>query len=169
MSKRVIPPKNYIILIGLIVLVICACFATYNLYNIYEDNKISESPLGNKQLLYEELKNATKDMEADTFLVISYTQNREVYNNEKNIKKLLTKRNLIDNVLYLDITEYKDNLELPKEMNSILKLSGNLEIKKFPALVYYVNGSPVYVKDSVDHLLNSGDFEQAIEMYELAS
>ena len=38
MDKRKIPTKNYIILIGVIVLVITACLATYNLYNIGDLN-----------------------------------------------------------------------------------------------------------------------------------
>ena len=97
MSKKSIPPKNYLILFGIVLLVICACFAAYNLYNIYQENKVRTSPLANKEVLYEDLKNATIEIDADTFLVISYIQNREIHNNENEIKKYLNKNNLLDN------------------------------------------------------------------------
>ena len=64
--KRKIPTKNYLILFGIVLLVISACFASYNLYNIYQENKIKTSPLAIKEILYEDLKNATKEIDADT-------------------------------------------------------------------------------------------------------
>ena len=60
MTKKIIPSRNYLILIGVIILVISACFAFYNLYNIYKDNKSKTSPLANKEVLYEDLKETTK-------------------------------------------------------------------------------------------------------------
>lgn len=169
MSKKSIPTKNYIILFGIIILVICACFASFNLYNIYQENKVRTSPLANKEVLYEDLKNTTIEIDADTFLVISYTQNREIYNNENEIKKYLNKNNLIDNVMYLNISEYISEPNFINDLNKTLKLEDNLKIKKFPALIYYKEGIATYKIDSTDHLLNKGDFEQIIDMYDLAS
>lgn len=169
MSKRSIAKKNYVILFGVIVLIICACFATYNLYNAYQENRINQSPLAIKEVLYEDLKNATTEIDADTFLVISYTQDSEVHKNENAIKKVLMRKNLIDNVMYLDITEYRNNKETVQELNGTLKLNDSLKIKKFPAVVYYKEGFPTKMIDSSDHVLNSDDFEQIIDMYDLAS
>lgn len=169
MSKKIIPPKNYIILFGIIILVVCACFASYNLYNIYQENKISTSPLANKEVLYEDLKNTTVEIDADTFLVISYVQNREIHNNENEIKKYLNKNNLMDNVMYLNISEYINEPNFLDDLNKTLKLDGNLKIKSFPALIYYKEGIATYKIDSTEHLLNKGDFEQIIDMYDLAS
>jgi len=168
-TKKDIPRKNYVILLSMIVLIICACFAFYNLYDIYLENKISVSPLSTKQVLYDDLKSTTIEMDADTFLVISYVQDEEVYNNELEIKRYLEDSNLIDNVTYLDITSYRSEKNFVTELNSILGLTGSLEIKSFPALIYYKEGVPVYKVDSDDHLINVGDFEQIVDMYELAS
>ena len=104
-KERIVPKRNYLIVLGLIVLVICGCFAFYNIYNIMHDNMISASPLSKSSITIEDLKDASKDLSADTFLVISYTKDETVYNNEKAIKKLLNKYNLMDNVKYLDITD----------------------------------------------------------------
>ena len=87
MAKRKIPPINYVILFGIFVLVICACFAANNLYNVIRENRISTSPLATKQVLYEDLRNTTQEINADTFLVISYVQDDEVHENEVEIEK----------------------------------------------------------------------------------
>ena len=168
MSKKIIPTINYLILFGLFVLVICACFAFYNLYNIIEENKINTSPLANKEVLYNDLKNTTTELDADTFLVISYTQDVDVYNNEKEIKKYLNKINLMNNIMYLNISEYIDDEEFITDLNKTLKLSDNLKIEKFPALIYYKEGVATYKIDSRDHLINKQDFEQVVDIYELA-
>lgn len=167
--KRNIPTKNYLILFGIVLLVISACFASYNLYNIYQENKIKTSPLAIKEILYEDLKNATKEIDADTFLVISYVENKKVHKNELSIKKMLKKKDLLDNIMYLNVTDYMNEDNFIEEMNALLKLKENNRIDNLPALVYYKEGVAVKTMDSTDHLLNVGDFEQLIDMYELAS
>lgn len=169
MAKKIIPTKNYLILIGLIVLVICACFAFYNLFEIYKENKNSVSPLANKEVLYEDLKNITNELDADTFLVISYTEDNQVHNNENEIKKYLNKINLFNNVMYFNISEYREDENFLSDVNKTLGLKDNLEISAFPAVVYYKEGVATYTADSEDHLLNKQDFEQLVDIYELAS
>lgn len=167
MTKKIIPSRNYLILIGVIILVISACFAFYNLYNIYKDNKSKTSPLANKEVLYEDLKETTKELDADTFLVISFTSDEQIHNNENKIKKYLKNNNLIDNVMYLNVSELMTEQNFLRDLNATLNLAENLEIKKFPALVYYKEGIPTFTIDSKDHLLNKDDFIQVIDMYEI--
>lgn len=162
--EKVIPKKNYIILILLVLLVIAACFAFVNVYNIYQTNKISESPLGNKSVLYSDLGNAIKDLDADTFLVISYLNDQAVYNNENVIKRYLQKKNYIDNVLYLNATEYKEDETFINDLNNVLKLETKIE--KLPALVFYKSNIPIKVVDSKKHLLNKNDFESILKLIE---
>ena len=169
MNKRVIPRKNYLILLGVIVLVFTACLASYNLYNIYQENKIKNSPLSQTEILYEDLKNATIEINADTFLVISYVEDEQVYQNEVEIKNMLKKQDLLDNVMYLNVTEYMLEEGFIQELNSVLKLKDNLTIETLPAIVYYKDGEAVKTIDSKDGLLNVGNFQQLIDMYELAS
>lgn len=168
MAKK-IPTKNYVILFGIAVLIICACFAFYNVYNEVKDNNISSSPLSTHQVLYEDLTDTTVEMNADTLLLVSYVQDEEVHNNEKEIRKMLNKKNLLDNVLYLDVTEYKDREKFIEELNKTLKLEDKLKIDKIPAIIYYKDGIPTITIDSKNHLVNVGDFEHIIDMYQLAS
>ena len=168
MAKK-IPTKNYVILFGIAILIICGCLAFYNVYNEVKDNNISTSPLSTHQILYEDLQNTTEEMNADTFLLVSYVQDEEVHNNEKSIRKMLNKKNLLDNVLYLDVTNYKDQDNFIDELNKTLKLEDKLKISKIPAVIYYKEGVPTTTIDSKDHLVNQGDFEHIIDMYQLAS
>lgn len=169
MARQNIPTKNYLILFGVIIFVISACFATYNLYNIYQEHKIKTSPLATKEILYEDLKNATKEIDADTFLVISYTENEEVNQNEREIMKMLKKKDLIDNVMYLNVVDYMNEEGFIAELNKVIKLKDSLKIETLPAIVYYKDGQAVKTIDSKERLINVDDFEQLIDMYELAS
>lgn len=169
MAKQTIPTKNYVILIGIILLVITACFATYNLYNIYQEQKIKTSPLATKEILYEDLKNATKEIDADTFLVISYTENEVVNEHERQIHKMLKKKDLLDNVMYLNVVDYMNNEGFIEELNGVIKLKDKMKIKELPAIVYYKDGQAVKTIDSKEQIINVADFEQLIDMYELAS
>lgn len=169
MEKKEIPKKNYAILVGMLILVVTFCFAFYNVYNIIEENSLTKSPLSAKSVLYDDLKNATKEIDADTFLVVSYTQDKVVNTNEKAIKKYLKKQDLLNNVMYLDITEYKNEEGFIEDLNKVLKLEDKNVIKQLPAVVYYKDSVATKTIDSRDHILNKGDFEQLIDMYELAS
>lgn len=167
MAKKLIPPRNYLILIGVIVLVVSACFAFYNLFHIYKENSNKTSPLSNKEVLYVDLKETTKELDADTFLVISFTSDSQVHFNENEIKKYLKNNNLIDNVMYLNVSELMTEPRFLQELNATLGLNDKLEIKKFPALVYFKEGIPTFMVDSKEHLLNKDDFAQIVDMYEL--
>ena len=71
--------------------------------------------------------------------------------------------------MYLNISEYINEPNFMDDLNKTLKLSENLKITTFPALIYYKEGVATYKIDSTEHLLNKGDFEQIIDMYDLAS
>lgn len=169
MTKKIIPVKNYIITFGVVILIICGCLAFSNLYMIYQENRIGVSPLSNKEILYVDLKNATEDIDADTFLLISYVEDKIVHDNEVEIKKYLNKRNLINNVIYLNATEYLHDENFITEINQTLNLSSKNKIEVLPAIIYYRDGSVAYTIDSKNHIINKGDFEHIVDMYELAS
>ncbi len=165
MATKKIPTKNYLIVFGMILLIISACFAIYNLCNIYKENKITKSVLDKNIIKYEDLVDITKDMSADTFLIIGYTQDSKVYQNEKEIKQLLKKQNLLDHVLYLDMSEKKNESNYLEELNDVLKLTDNNKITAIPALVFYREGA---VTNVVSGGVRKDDIAQIIDMYSLA-
>ena len=165
MATKKIPTKNYLIVLGMILLIISACFAIYNLTNIYQDNKITKSVFNKNEIKYEDLGNITKDMSADTFLIIGYTQDSKVYQNEKEIKQLLKKQNLLDHVLYLDLSDKKTEENIIEELNNTLKLENADKITEIPALVFYREGKVTKV---ISNGVRKDDIAQIIDMYSLA-
>ena len=105
-------------------------------------------------------------MSADTFLIIGYTKNSKIYQNEKEIKQLLNKHNLLDNVLYLDATDKMIEENFVEELNNTLGLDENYKISAIPAVVFYSNNEVTYVKSGT---VNKDDIAQIIDMYNLAS
>ena len=165
MATKTIPTRNYLIVIGMIVLIITACFAVFNLYNIYQENKITKSVLSKNAVKFEDLSEITKEMSADTFLIIGYTKNSKIYQNEKEIKQLLNKNNLLDNVLYLDATDKMVEENFVDELNNTLGLKDENKIKSIPALVFYSKNEVTYVKSES---VTKDDIAQIIDMYNLA-
>ena len=161
--------KHYFMLIGILLLVTVICVAFYNLYNEIGSNKISKSVLltDSNEILIDDLNSATIDIESDTFLLISYTNDAKTYKMEKNVKKYLTKLDLLNNLLYLDCTKYLDDDSLITNINSKLNLTDK-QIEKLPAVVLYKNGEVTSVIDSKNHDLDSTDFEYLVEAYEIA-
>ena len=105
-------------------------------------------------------------MSANTFLLISYSQNSKIYQNEKDIKQLLKKNNLLDNLLYLDVTDKREDENLINDLNEKLKLDDNNKITAIPAVIYYNENKVTYVKSGN---VTKDDFAQIIDMYNLAS
>ena len=162
---RKIPTKNYLIVFGMVLLILSACFAVYNLRNIYNENKITKSVFEKNSIKYEDLTDITKDMSADTFLIIGYTQDSKIYQNEKEIKQLLKKQNFLDHVLYLDMSEKKNDENYLDDLNSKLNLEEGYKIKGIPALIFYREGKVTRV---VSGGVKKDDIAQIIDMYSLA-
>lgn len=170
MDKKV-PTRNYIILVGLVILVVCLCMALSHLYNLIENNKIKVSPLSStsNEITLDELKKAKVDLPADVFLVVGYTKDKVMNKHEKEIAKVLTKNNLMDSVYYIDAYDYLDNKEYVEELNQVLKIDEKKQLKKIPAIIYISNSEITYTIDSTDKLIDSGDIQKIIDMYEIAS
>ena len=169
--KNKVPVKNYFILFGLLVLIITICMALSHIYNIVEQNKIEVSPLAltSNQITLDDLKSAKVDFPADVFIVIGYTKDKTMNNHEKNIKKVLTKNNLMDSFYYIDALEFKEDETYINDINNTLKIENDKKIKKIPAIIYISQGKIIYTIDSQDKLIDGGDIQKIIDMYEIAS
>ena len=109
--------RHYIFVIGIIILIVCAAVSLINVFVKTDRDNIDVSPLATNQILNGDIKNAMKEINADTFLVISYTNDQVVHKNEKEIEKYLKKVNLLDNVMYLDLKDYVNDVDYLKNIN----------------------------------------------------
>ena len=161
--------NHYILILGICVLIGCAIFSAISVFNKVEKDDVNKSPLATNEILYTDIKNALKEINADTFLVISYTGDIQVQENEKEIEKYLKKINLLDNVMYLDMKDYLNDENYLDSLNKVLKLKENSEIRSLPAVVFYKNGVVEYVSNSKKGYLEKNVFKNYIDQNGLAS
>ena len=169
--NRKIPTRNYIILFGLVILVVSVCMALSHLYILIENNKIQVSPLAStsNEITLDDLKKTKVELPADVFIIIGYTKDITMNKHEREIAKVLNKNNLMDSIYYIDAYDYREDKEYVNELNSVLKIEGKKQIKKIPAIIYISNGEIAYTIDSSEKLINAGDIQKIIDMYEIAS
>lgn len=161
-NERVIPKKNYLYLVVMIVLVILVTFFIFEMNKKYHERKLESSYLSGyvSEVNVSDLNNILTEPSSELFILVTKTGSEEVYELETELKKVIKSRDLRDNFIYIDYTNEEDNIE---ELNKIL----GSDIKTIPAMVYYKDGEYVKTIDSSASILNSGDFEKLLDEYEV--
>ena len=162
--------KNYIKLIVLILGTVLITLLICNLYRNYDGNKANTSYISKyvSVVYYNELPNYITELSSNSLLYVSYIGDKDIYNLEKQMKKVLKNTNLEDNFTYLDVTE---NIGENKTILGFNKNVGIVDTKviKFPAIIYFKDSVPIDYIDSTDGLFDAGKLTQLIEKYELES
>lgn len=160
-NERVVPIKNYIYLLIMIIVVVALTFLIFNINKNYQTEKLETSYLANYLTVVktEELSNILSEPSSELFLFVTKTNDENVFNLEKDLKKIIKKHDLRDNFILLDYTD-ESNVE---ELNKILKS----DIETLPAIIYIKNGEFIKSIDSKESLLKSSDFEKMLDEYEV--
>ena len=178
-NERVVPIKNYIYLLIMIIVVVALTFLIFNINKNYQTEKLETSYLANYLTVVktEELSNILSEPSSELFIFVTKTNDENVFNLEKDLKKIIKKHdlrdqhtklqqnttpptfNLRDNFILLDYTD-ESNVE---ELNKILKS----DIETLPAIIYIKNGEFIKSIDSKESLLKSSDFEKMLDEYEV--
>ncbi len=161
MKSKKIPKKNYIILFIMIMFVIAITFTIVKIGNVYNTQKLKKSYLSNyiNKVELKDISNILTEPSSELFVFITKTNDENVYNLEKDIKKVIKKHNLRDNFIYIDYSNEKDL----KKLNESLKTN----IKKIPALIYYRDGKVAESIDSNEYFINVGNLEKILDEYEV--
>ena len=159
---------NYIKLGIILTITIILTLSFSNLYRNYERNKISEGFISKyvSVVKYNELASILTEMNSDTLLYISYVNDKDVYNLEKKIRKVLKNNELEDNFFFVDATNYINDSKIVTNLTSTLNIASN-ESVVLPAIVYFKNNIPMDYIDSKADLINTTDLELLLEKYEL--
>lgn len=160
-NERVVPVKNYIYLLIMIIVVVALTFLIFNINKNYQTEKLETSYLANYLTVVktEELSNILSEPSSELFIFVTKTNDENVFNLEKDLKKIIKKHDLRDNFILLDYTD-ESNVE---ELNKILKS----DIETLPAIIYIKNGEFIKSIDSKESLLKSSDFEKMLDEYEV--
>lgn len=160
-NERVVPVKNYVYLLIMIIVVVALTFLIFNINKNYQTKKLETSYLANYLTVVktEELSNILSEPSSELFIFVTKTNDENVFNLEKDLKKIIKKHDLRDNFILLDYTD-ESNVE---ELNKILKS----DIETIPAIIYIKNGEFIKSIDSKESLLKSSDFEKMLDEYEV--
>ena len=160
-KERVVPKKNYFYLLLMIIGVVVITFIIFGISDKYQNKKLESSYLSGyiNQIKIEEIDNILAEPNSDMFVLITKTGDDNVYNFENDLKKIIKKKDLRDNFIFIDYSNSTDFDVINKKFKS--------NIKSIPAIIYIKNGEFVKSIDSSEHLLNSGDFEKLLDEYEV--
>lgn len=167
-NERFIPLKNYIIAIGLVVVIIALTWYGFAWYKVKEEQKVSESYLAKEKVIFKELdldevSAVFSEPSAEYFIYVSYTGDKEIYNMEKELKTLIQEYNLNENMYFLNVTSIKDEKNNIEKINETLKLH-DVKVQKVPTIIYYKDGKAVdMITRKDDNIMNKGDFAQLLE------
>lgn len=170
-NEKYIPTKNYITALVLILVVIFLTLYFFKWYDVYEENKVASSYLIKSNTITNEIKDL-KEVEAvftevpdDYFVYISYTNDEQVYEMEKELKDVINKYALNDKFYFINITDIQKEDNYIEKLNETLKLDSQ-KITKVPTIIYYKNGEiakdGILIRDD-DNIINASDLEQFLE------
>lgn len=169
MGKRVIPKKNYYILIGLLVGVVILTFSIVSICNAIKNNNVNSGYINRyvSEISYNELDTYLLEPASNTFVYITYTGNENIYKLEKSMKKLINNYELANNFIYVDVTEEMNNKNFMDSLNT--KFNSASKIEKLPVILYYKDGILTDKLESKNIIFNVADFQKMLDNYEIAN
>lgn len=162
---------NYLKLLIILIVIIFVTIISCNLYKNYDGNKANKSYISKYVLSinYGELKNALVELSSNTFIYLSTTGNKKIYNMEKDLKKIVKNNNLEDNFIYVDVTEMNSKDNYLDNINATLGLTEK-KISNLPAIVYFKDNVAMdFIESSANSIFLAGDFKQMIDAYEITT
>ena len=154
--------NKYIRLLTILLITIIATILVCNIYRNYENNKLNNSYIAKyvTNISINDLSNAIVESGDNTFVYFGVTGDDNFYKMEKELKKSVINYHMEDEFLYVDAN--KMNVSTANELFDTDK-----KIQRFPAIVYLKNGSVLEILDSSMHTLNSSDFNNLLDTYEV--
>ncbi len=167
-NKKVIPKKNYFILVGVLLAVVILTLYINAWVKTYKEHEISVSPFSGEveEVNVNEMNTTFQEMN-EFILYVGYTNDKTVYESEKSLLNYIKKENLVNKFIYVNVTDYLDG----DEYKNILKdtfSSINGEIGDAPILMYVKDGVAEKVINSKDKKLYTYDIASLNDLYELS-
>ena len=161
-KERVVPKKNYIYLFIMLLFVVIITFMIFGINDKYQNKKLESSYLDGyiNQVNLNEISNVLSEASSELFILVTKTNNEDIYQFESDLKKVINKYDLRDNFIFIDYTDSENKL-------NILNETLGSDVNSIPAIIYLKNGEFIKSIDSRDNMLNSGDFEKLLDEYEV--
>ena len=162
-----IPMRNYFVVLTVSVLVIVVSLYVRVFYLSYEKNKINTSIFAEKvdQINLNDMNFALSET-GEAILYVSYTGSTDINVMEKKLYKEIEKAGITERVLYLDVTEYKDNLAYLSILKSKF-VSIKDQINVAPMFIYIKDGDGIEAMSSELKLVDYKLFNKLVAKYEI--
>lgn len=153
MKKRVIPKKNYVILIVLFVFCISLtlyCSKWYKeLKEYYQNNSVVSDVIS--EMEYESLSSYLLDNH-EALIYVTYSNDQTIKKFEKQFRNYIIEKNLKNDIIYLDIAK-EENKNIMKDIMNNYSSPNLKKIKNvfIPNLLYFKDGELVdilYIKET---------------------
>ncbi len=164
-NKNIITARSYITTLVIVIGIIFLCTYFFNSYQSYlrEKNKTSYLSRTIGEVKYKEINKVLLETSDDYFIYVSYINQDEILNLEKDLKKIIVKYNLESSMYFLNVTDLYQNPNFYEELNTTLGIKDN-KIIKVPAIVYYKDKKVVSVLSSTDvKIITAKDFENLLK------
>lgn len=168
-NERYIPIKNYILAIVIVVVIILLAWYAFAWYKVVNENRVSKSYLVKEKVISNEITSldeiSTVFSEAPNsyFIYISYTGSEQIYNMEKDLKKVINEYALNDSIYYINVNSIKEDDDYIEKLNESLSLKDK-KITSVPTIVYFSNGEVVDLINRTDGIMNVGDFQKLLDV-----
>lgn len=154
---RKVPFKNYVILGIIIVVSVLILYYFYLWVDAYNESKLNK-PIMNKYMEvinYNELDTYLIE-NPDTIVYVSILENKEIRDFEKKFKRVFKKKKILNDILYLDITEEVKDEKTRNELKEKYNVSA-VSILDVPVIIVIDNGS---IKSVYDIDVNNYDIDK---------
>ena len=168
MAKRKNIQNNYVKLGMILFAVILITLIASNLYTNAVKRNIDVGHLSSRvwTIEYDEISDVLVELSGDTFLYISYTGDRDIYNLDVSLRRMINRYDLREQFIYLDMIEQMENNNFLEDLNETLSLD-EMRIRALPAILYYQDNQLVEIIDSHNQLLRASDFSHLLEKFEI--
>ncbi len=165
-TKRKIPTRNYYMVLVVSILIVIISLYIRTFYFSYKNNKVNDSVFYDKainQINIQDLNFAMSET-SEAILYVSYIGPSRIKNMEKKLLKEIEKNNISDKIIYLNITEYRENDEYIDILKKEFPMLGD-NIKKCPMFIYIKDGQAVEVVDSSKKMIDVNTFKSLLLKY----
>lgn len=167
-EERIIPKKNYIIIVMIFVITLIIVFVLRNRYIMYQDYQLTIPVIsGTLNEINDKEVYTYLDEIDDVMMYIGTAGDNNCRKLEKDLKKFIVDNDLKSKIIYLNITNVKNLNEFYDNFNENFVID-NRYIDSFPAFIIFKDGKVLdYVSKINNKYLTIGNIEQLLAEYEV--
>lgn len=165
-DTRVVPKKNYIILVAIYIICIFAILGIKVLYRNYKEYRLTIPVIQGKisEINMNELDEYIVAHD-DFYLYVGVSSDKNCREIEKDLVKLLESRGIKDETVYLNVSETsKAKAEVTSKLSKYGTLDNNFY---YPLFIIFKDGKIMGILNKQSEVVNIGDVEKLLDEYEV--